>query len=104
MSTDQVQLELPESLIGAIEAVAISTMTPQRRYEAILLIVIGYGLYHQLDTYSPGSIAIPSKQWGHICNLLTEMERDSIGAVNWALSWMNQGPSGYEPTPKEVLT
>jgi len=98
MPDTQRQVKLPASLMAAIKATTADTTIPAaQRYEAALLITIGYGLWDVLPTYDPTSIAIPEDQWGEICNMLMNLATDDIGQVNMSLSWMNQGPSGYKP-------
>lgn len=98
--TEQVKKPLPESLMKAIRATADSLdATPQEKFEAVVLITHGYGLFSKKDgTIDPMGYAIPKEQWTAISEMLmTLYGGDSIGKVNLALEWMNIGPSGYEP-------
>jgi hypothetical protein len=95
----QIRKPLPESLMKALRAtVASPDLTPQEKFEAAVLIVHGYGLFARNDgSIDPQGYAIPEKQWGEISFMLgsATITDDPISRVNWALNWMNVGPSGY---------
>jgi len=92
------QVTLPEVLMRAIKLLCTDEETePERAYVGAVLIAFGFGLWEQQETFDPTSIAIPEEQWGAICQLLTDMKGSDIGRVNYGLSWMNQGPSGFKP-------
>lgn len=96
----QIKKPLPESLMKAIRAtMAAPEPTPQEKFEAVVLITHGYGLFTKHDgTIDPMGYAIPEEQWHAISEMLmTVYGGDSIGKVNLALDWMNIGPSGYKP-------
>jgi len=92
---------LPESLMKAIKATTESPdLTAQEKFEAVVLTVHGYGLFAKNDgSIDPQAYAIPEEQWCAIGDLIREASRtaDPISQVNWALDWMNVGPSGYTP-------
>lgn len=98
--TEQTKKPLPESLMKAIRATVESPdPTPQEKFEAVVLMTHGYGLFTAASgTIDPTAYAIPEEQWGAISEMLmTVYGGDSIGKVNLALEWMNIGPSGYKP-------
>jgi hypothetical protein len=97
----QIRKPLPESLMKAIKATAESPdLTAQEKFEAVVLTVHGYGLFARNDgSIDPQGFAIPEQQWGAISDMIRAASRttDPISQVNWALDWMNVGPSGYKP-------
>lgn len=102
--TDQIKKPLPESLMKAIQAtMAAPEPTAQEKFEAVVLISHGYGLFTKNDgSIDPMGYAIPEEQWGAISEMLmTVYGGDSIGKVNLALDWMNIGPSSYKPEAGE---
>jgi hypothetical protein len=97
---EQIKKPLPESLMKAIRATVESPdPTPQEKFEAVVLISHGYGLFNAASgTIDPTAYAIPEEQWTAISGLLmTISDGADIGKVNMALDWMNIGPSGYKP-------
>lgn len=94
---DKRQVTLPDSLMEAIAAVTNSqNMTPNHKLEAVVLMTHGYGLWsRETDQFDPTSYAIPAFQWRTIADLLMGAS-EPIDGVNYALSWMNYGPSGFE--------
>lgn len=97
--TEQVKKPLPESLMKAIKAIVESPdATAWEKVEAAVLIAHGYGLFTKNDgSIDPMGYAIPEEQWQAISGLLLEVPADDITKVNYALTWMNVGPSGYKP-------
>jgi hypothetical protein len=95
------QVTLPPSLMRAIKLICTDAETkPEQAYTGAVLIAFGYGLWEQQEIVDPTSVAIPEEQWGEICQLLIDMkasEMSDISRVNFGLSWMNQGPSGFKP-------
>lgn len=97
MTTDQVKSPLPESLMQAIKAtVDSSEMTSGQKFEAVVLITHGYGVFSQNQTINPTAYAIPESQWTAISEMCMTLSDDQFGRVNRALDWMNYGPSGYK--------
>lgn len=95
---EQVKKPLPESLMKAIRAtVASPDATAREKFEAVVLITHGYGLFAASDALDPQAYAIPAEQWAAISILLQSSDSDPVGQVNVALEWMNIGPSGYQP-------
>jgi hypothetical protein len=98
----QTRKPLPESLMAAVRAVvADETTPPAQRFEAVVLMVHGYGLFAtaaQDEAWSldPVAYAVPREQSMEIANLLADMGAAGLGRVNLALDWMNVGPSSYE--------
>lgn len=98
MSADQIRQPLPESLMKAIRAVVESPYsTAREKFEAVVLIAHGYGLYSALEEFSPTHYAIPEEQWNAIGEMLQTIPGQRVERVNAALEWMNIGPSGYKP-------
>lgn len=98
--SDQVKKPLPDSLIKAMRAIVDSPdATPTEKSEAVVLIAHGYGLFSKHEgTIDPTDYAIPKEQWELISDMLMSVGgRDAIETVNYALMWMNIGPSSYEP-------
>lgn len=99
--SEQIKKPLPDALMKAIKATVESPdVTVQEKVEAAVLIAHGYGLFTKHDgTIDPMGYAIPEKQWGEISEMLQTASKldDPISRVNWALTWMNIGPSGYKP-------
>lgn len=97
--SEQIKKPLPESLMKAIKAAGESPdLTPAEKFEAVVLIAHGYGLFTASERFNPTSYAIPEEQWSTISEMLMTVHGgDSIGKVNMALEWMNIGPSGYKP-------
>lgn len=95
----QVQkVELPASLINAIRTLTESTtqeggLAVGDAYVATVILSHGWALWERQESFDPTGVQIPSHQWEQICGLLTAMKGDDISAVNYGLSWMNQGPS-----------
>jgi hypothetical protein len=98
--SEQIKKPLPESLMKAIRAtVEFPDATAQEKFEAVVLMAHGYGLFTAKEgTIDPTAYAIPEGQWGEISDLLRTASKtaDPISQVNWALDWMNIGPSGYK--------
>lgn len=95
--TEQIKKPLPESLMKAIRATMQSReSTAQEKFEAVVLMAHGYGLYTASGTIDPTAYAIPEEQWGAISKMLMTMPDGDLGKVNMALDWMNIGPSGYK--------
>ena len=98
--SEQIKKPLPESLMKAIRATMASPdATAREKFEAVVLITHGYGLFTKNDgSIDPMGYAIPEEQWHAISGLLMAVsDGDSIEKVNVALDWMNIGPSGYKP-------
>jgi len=95
--TTKVKSPLPESLMKAIKVTVESPdLTPVEKFEAVVLVTNGYGLFSQNETVDPSAYAIPAKQWGEISELLMTLADTDVSKVNIAMEWMNIGPSGYE--------
>jgi hypothetical protein len=98
--SEQIKKPLPESLMKALTAIMQSPeLTPQEKFEAAVLITHGYGLFTAASgSIDPTAYAIPETQWGAISDMLRAASRttDPISQVNWALDWMNIGPSSYK--------
>lgn len=98
MSKEQTKAPLPEALMKAIKVTVESPgMTAGEKFEAVLLMAHGYGLWAAQDRIDPTSFAIPEDQWKEVSGMLTDVPDDAEGKVNMALEWMNNGPSGYRP-------
>jgi hypothetical protein len=98
MSGNQIRQPLPESLMKAIRAtVASPDATAQEKFEAVVLIAHGYGLWAKETGLNPTGYAIPEEQWAAISEMLMAVPDGDVGKVNMALDWMNLGPSGYVP-------
>jgi hypothetical protein len=98
MSADQIREPLPESLMKAIRAtIASPEATAQEKFEAVLIMVHGYGMWSALVALDPTRYAIPEEQWTTISTLLMAVPNGDTDKVNMALDWMNVGPSGYKP-------
>lgn len=98
--TEQIKKPLPESLMKAIKATMESPdPTPQEKFEAVLLMTHGYGLFTASEGIDPRAYAIPEEQWTAIGEMLQAVTggSDPVAKVNMALDWMNIGPSGYKP-------
>jgi hypothetical protein len=96
MSAAQIRQPLPESLMKAIRAVIeFPYSTAQEKFEAVVLMTHGYGLWHAQTDIKPSAYAIPEEQWAAISEMLMAVPDGDIGKVNMALDWMNLGPSGY---------
>lgn len=91
----QTKKPLPDALMGAIRAtIADDSMSQQDRFEAVILIAHGYGLFTQHEgNIDPVAYAIPAAQSLEVANLLAGMGADPVNA---SLGWMNYGPSSYE--------
>lgn len=100
MTEQQIRKPLPESLMKAIRATVESPdATAQEKFEAVVLMTHGYGLFTAKDgTIDPTAYAIPEEQWGAISDMLRTAAKtsDPVSQVNLALDWMNIGPSGYK--------
>ena len=95
---EQVREPLPGSLMKAIRAtIASPDATAQEKFEAVLLIAHGYGLWAPKTGLDPRTYAIPEEQWTAISTLLMAVPDGDTDKVNMALDWMNLGPSGYKP-------
>lgn len=98
---EQIKKPLPESLMKAITVTVQSPdLTAQEKFEAVVLMAHGYGLFTAASgSIDPRAYAIPEEQWGAISGMLRAASKtaDPISQVNWALDWMNIGPSGYKP-------
>lgn len=96
---EQIKKPLPESLMKAIRAtVASPDLTPGEKFEAVVLMTHGYGLFTAASgTIDPTGYAIPQEQWGEISEMLMTTPDGPMTKVNMALEWMNIGPSGYKP-------
>lgn len=96
---EQVRKPLPQSLMKAIRDVTESPYsTAPEKFEAVMLIAHGYGLYAALDEFNPTGYAIPEEQWSAIGGMLQAIDwGDQISNVNVLLDWMNVGPSAYRP-------
>jgi hypothetical protein len=96
----QVRKPLPRSLMRAIKDVlADRELTLAERFEAVLLITHGYGLWQQADSLEVSAYAIPEEQWQRIATLLQEAAApsgDDLSDVQVTLAWMNTGPSAYK--------
>jgi hypothetical protein len=97
--SDRLEKPLPDSVMLAIDAVVKEPgMTAAAKFEAIILMVHGTGLYMAAASLDPTAFAIPKEQWTWISQALVDL-RGTLGdveRVNLALSWMNMGPSAYE--------
>jgi hypothetical protein len=96
----QIKKPLPDSLMKAVRAIVKSPdATAWEKVESVVLIAHGYGLFTKYDgTIDPTAYAVPKEQWSEISELLMSVsDGDAIEKVNWALTWMNVGPSSYEP-------
>jgi hypothetical protein len=94
----QVREPLPGSLMKAIRAtVASPDASAQEKFEAVVLIAHGYGLWSAQTDITPTAYAIPDDQWAAISEMLMAVPDGDIAKVNMALEWMNIGPSGYAP-------
>jgi hypothetical protein len=71
--------------------------TAQEKFEAVVLMVHGYGLWSAQTQITPTGYAIPEDQWAAISELLQSVPNGGVDKVNMALEWMNIGPSGYAP-------
>jgi hypothetical protein len=71
--------------------------TAQEKFEAVVLIAHGYGLWAKETGLNPTAYAIPEHQWGAISELLQSVPNGDVARVNMALEWMNIGPSAYQP-------
>ena len=81
-----------------LATVASPDATAGEKFEAVLLMVHGYGLWSAQEGINPTAFAIPEAQWGTISEMLmTVSHGDPTNKVNVALSWMNLGPSSYTP-------
>jgi hypothetical protein len=90
--------ELPDCLMRAIRLMAKDKdCPPLQAYEAAVLISFGYALWGQQEQLDPTKFAMPDEQWGQICQYLMDVKDSDIDRVNYGLSWMNQGPAGYQP-------
>jgi hypothetical protein len=90
-------VELPLSVMRAIELIVHDEETPPaNRYIAAVLISMGYGAWQSLGKVDPTKIAIPEEQWREICQWLVDIKGNDIDKVNYALDWMNRGPSSYK--------
>ena len=97
--SEQTKKPLPESLMKSMKAMVESDATATEKFEAVVLITHGYGLFAKNDgSIDPMAYAIPIEQWGEISNMLMALQDgDSVKRVNVALDWMNIGPSSYNP-------
>ena len=95
----QIKKPLPESLMKAIKATVESKeATASEKFEAVMLITHGFGLWEAQETFDPRTYAIPEEQWVAIADLLQNITGgDAVDKVNMSLEWMNIGPSGYKP-------
>jgi hypothetical protein len=83
----------------AIRAVVASPeASAQEKFEAVVLMAHGYGLWSVQTAMDPTRYAIPEEQWTTISTLLTAVPDGDVDKVNMALEWMNIGPSGYTTT------
>jgi hypothetical protein len=100
----QIKKPLPESLMKAIRATVESPYpTPQEKFEAVVLMTHGYGLFTAAEKLDPTAYAIPEEQWNAIGEMLQTLSGDPVGKVNMSLEWMNIGPSGYKPEVEEIM-
>lgn len=95
----QIKKPLPDSLMKAIRATVQSPdMTPREKFEAVVLVTHGYGLFTAASgTIDPTAYAIPQEQWVEISGLMQSLGDGPLDRVNASLEWMNIGPSGYKP-------
>lgn len=102
---EQIKKPLPESLMKAIRATVESPdPTPREKFEAVVLIAHGYGLFTANEgSIDPQGYAIPEAQWNAIGEMLqvASWGGDPVSQVNMALDWMNIGPSGYKPEKED---
>jgi hypothetical protein len=93
---EQFQFTLPPVAMDAIRAIlADTTMSTQRRFEAVVVLVFGWSLWERQESVDPTMVAIPNDQWESICGWMTNLETDPIARVNYGLGWMNSGPTSF---------
>jgi hypothetical protein len=96
--SEQIKKPLPESLMKAIKATVESPdLTGSEKFEAVVLMTHGYGLFSAQEKINPVGYAIPEEQWHAISRMLMTLADGDISQVNVAMDWMNIGPSGYKP-------
>ena len=94
---EQYRFTLPQSAMDAIKAITADTsISTSRRFEAVVVLIFGWSLWDQMESIDPTKTAIPQGQWETICELLTHLETDPISSVNYALGFMNSGPSSFK--------
>lgn len=99
----RIKKPLPESLMKAIRATVESPdATPYDKFEAVVLITHGYGLWTAQEGIDPRAYAIPEEQWKAIAEMLQNLPDGDLNKVNMALDWMNVGPSGYNPEVEQA--
>ncbi len=91
-------ITLPPSLMASIKAISSEEdMPPGHRLSGVLMVIWGYAWFEQQGMIDPSSIALPEAQLNEVRDMLANgVAIDSIAGVNLGLSWMNQGPSGYD--------
>jgi len=93
--------EMSDAAMVAIESITNAAskgeISVSHAYVATLVLAFGDARWDRMDSFDPRSVQIPEAQWGTICEQLTKMKGSDIDRVNYALSWMNQGPSAYGP-------
>lgn len=92
---EQQLVELPDSLMASIKAIATcDDLPPYHRLQGVLMLINGWAWFSEQQAVDPQSVALPRKQWLEVCELLTNgVLLDAIAGVNLGLSFMNKGPS-----------
>lgn len=92
-TTAQRRVELPESVLRCLEAIAgDDTLAPADRITATVMVIYGYAWYDEQEKIDPTRLAIPTAQWRRICAALAH----NPDGVNAGLDFMNVGPSAYD--------
>lgn len=96
-TVEQQRVKLAPCVMGAAKAIGSdASMPPAHRLVSVLMLVYGYAWFDKQHEIDPRGIALPEDQWREICGFLASgVPGDELNNVNLALSWMNQGPSGY---------
>jgi hypothetical protein len=97
MTDGPVRVELPEVVLRTLRAVvADGSLTPQQRMESVIVSVFGGLWWSTQDDVDGRRWAIPERQWEEIAGwMLSLTPSTDVDRTNYALTWMNLGPSGY---------
>lgn len=89
------RVSLPEPVMRAIQVIADdTTMGPQDRLVAIMVMAIGAAWYETQEVIDPTQFVLPDPQWRAICLALMTLSTNGGDQVNLGLAWVNQGLSG----------
>jgi hypothetical protein len=99
--TEKRRVVLSEVTLRALRSIAADTsVDPVERMESVIVVAFGGIWWSAQDGIDGREWAIPEAQWKQVAELLLQLTPASeVGRVNYALTWMNIGPSSYAEEP-----